>query len=125
MENLAGVRHHLFRLGLDLSGHPRRGARGSAAPACQHAVLRCGSGALFVDEAEGYAVSLAPRMAWSLGSLRWYLRGRFQSAVLGLTTGPFGNRSRYACDHPGLYGAFGDTFSAHATAYVSAGAGSS
>src|ERR1700674_3293641 len=85
MEDHAGVRHHLFRLGLDLSSDPRRGARSPAAASRQHAILYCRRRALRMDAAEGHAVPVSPRVACGFGSggfhlcCRLWLAGRWRA----------------------------------------------
>ena len=124
MEDHAGVRHYLFRLGLDLSSDPRRGARSPAAASRQHAILHCRRRALRMDAAEGHAVPVSPRVACGFGSGGLHLCCRLWLVVLGRATRTFGNCCGHASDDSGFHDAFGNHFSAHAAAYFSAGTGS-
>ena len=117
MEDLAGVRHYLFCVGLDLPGHPRRSARGSPTPSRQHAFFHGWNRALCVDAPEGYSVAVPSRVGRGFASGGLHLRCRLRSVVLGRTARAFRSRRGHAGDDPGLHGSFGDSFSGDAAAY--------
>src|SRR5580700_1757958 len=53
VEDFAGIRHHLLRLGIDISGDSCRGARSAAVSSGRHALSGGGSNPLRVDAVEG------------------------------------------------------------------------
>src|SRR6266568_5850685 len=88
LENPAGVRHHLFCLGLDLSRNSRGSARDAAVPHGWSAFYGGWLGALFVDEAHRGALAELARVAGGNHPGNVDVPHRLRLPVLGGTACP-------------------------------------
>src|ERR1700682_6653397 len=89
LEDLAGFRDYLFRLGIDISGHSRWGARGSAVDSGGGALLCRGSGSLWLYDGVGRALTELAPMEVGIFTGDHHLRVRLRAVVLGRAAGAF------------------------------------
>ncbi len=92
MANSAGVRDHLFCLGIDLPRDTRRRARGPAIPAGSYAVFRGWLDPVCLDAPQRLAISHLARVGGSIVSRHAHLRGGLRLPLLGGAAGSFRNR---------------------------------
>src|SRR5437588_3904028 len=83
---------------------------------CLHAVLYCRGCALWLDAPQGHAVPEWAPMGRTLRTRILHLCFGLWPALLGRATRALRNRRSHARNHPGFYGAFGNSLSAHAAA---------
>src|SRR5947207_7956628 len=90
MANSAGVRDHLFCLGINLSGDPCGGAGGPAIPAGSYAVFRGWLDPVCLDAPQRLAISELARVGGGIVSRHAHLRGGLRLPLLGGAAGSLG-----------------------------------
>src|SRR5207245_10366746 len=92
MANSAGVRDHLFCLGINLPCDPRGRARGPAIPAGSYAVFRGWLDPVCLDAPQRLAISALARVGGGIVSRHAHLRGGLRMPLLGVSEWSVRNR---------------------------------
>src|SRR5207245_819882 len=113
MANSAGVRDHLFCLGINLPRDPRGRARGPAIPAGSYAVFRGWLDPVCLDAPQRLAISELARVGRGIVSGHAHLRGGLRMPLLGGAACCFRNRGGHTGDHSCVHHSLGDHISAN------------
>ena len=113
LEDPAGLRHHLLRLGIDFPGDPHRRAGGPTAPVCRNALLCRRHRSLRLDARHGHSLTQPPRMGLTNIARDADLSGGLRIGLLGRATRAFRHNGGHAGHHPGFHRAARDSDSAH------------
>src|SRR5438094_2250171 len=112
--NSAGVRDHLFCLGINLPRDPRGRARGPAIPAGSYAVFRGWLDPVCLDAPQRLAISELARVGGGIVSRHAHLRGGLRMPLLGGAACSFRNRGGHTGNHSCVHHSLGDHISANA-----------
>src|SRR5207253_2612037 len=114
MASSAGVRDHLFCLGIDLPRDTRGRARGPAIPAGSYAVFRGWLDPVCLDAPQRLAISELARVGGGIVSGHAHLRGGLRMPLLGGAACSVRNRGGHTGDHSCVHHSLGDHISANA-----------
>src|SRR5205823_463461 len=114
MESRSRLLHDLFRLGINLSRHPRRSTTDAAVPHGGNAFYGSWSRHVFVDAFHRNPFAIMERMEGSNAAGSTDVSAGLRVLVLGRAANPLGDRSGNSGYDSSVHHAPGDYFPAHA-----------
>ena len=115
LENPACVRHHLFRLGINVSSDPGRSPRSPSVSSRGYSFFRSRPRTLWLDASHGHTPSQPPRMGGCLLPRDADFRYRLWMRILGRAARALRNYGCGAGNHSGFHYASGNRLPANAT----------